>query len=483
MIPPLTRHAIQILLQGGRHTVEEIARLQGVSERSVFRIATEAVVTSIVDGVPPGGKRVGRPGKVEPFREAVRLLLKEEPGLLSVEVLRRMRLQGYDGGKSALYEFIASVRKRTPRLQMRFEGLPGEFSQHDFGHVHVEFLDGTEMYVHFFASRLKYSRRAAVTVVPDETAETLVRTLAAHLAEWGGSPSRCVFDRPKTIAVRWSKDGKVEQWNSIFAQAALDLGIGPELCWPHSPRQKGSVENLVGWVKGSFFKQRRFHDLADLEAQLADWLREVNELRACRETREIPMVRFQKEVQRLRPLRVSPEELTLRIPVVVDLLGNVVYLTNQYAMPPEAAGQPGTLYRCRDTVRIIVGRHEATYRRETGKHFQVSSAEVRAARLGAIHGVRGKRYLKRQDLLATGEAAYLHLTELLHRRPRTWYEDVDRLHELLQAQGPEVLAAAFAWANRENLYGAEYIAHYLTRNVTLPILAMGLPPEAPHDGI
>ena len=52
---------------------------------------------------------------------------------------------------------------------MRFEGLPGEFSQHDFGQVKVEFLNGTCRQIHFFASRLKYSRFMRVSLVKDET--------------------------------------------------------------------------------------------------------------------------------------------------------------------------------------------------------------------------------------------------------------------------------------------------------------------------
>ena len=36
---------------------------------------------------------------------------------------------------------------------VRFEGLRCEFSQHDFGHVDVCFVDGLKMRVHFFASR------------------------------------------------------------------------------------------------------------------------------------------------------------------------------------------------------------------------------------------------------------------------------------------------------------------------------------------
>ena len=47
-----------------------------------------------------------------------------EPRLLSVEILRRARLAGYGGGKSALYEVIASLRPPEVAVEMRFEGLP-----------------------------------------------------------------------------------------------------------------------------------------------------------------------------------------------------------------------------------------------------------------------------------------------------------------------------------------------------------------------
>ncbi len=140
------------------------------------------------------------------------------------------------------------------------EGLPGEFSQHDFGQVDVAFLDGSIRRVHFFASRLKYSRYIRVSVVKNEAVESLVRNLAEHVHSWGGVPLRCVFDRPKTVALKWRRNGEVTEWNPVFAYAMLEIGIGVELCWPQQPQQKGTVENLVGFVKSSFFKVRRFHD-------------------------------------------------------------------------------------------------------------------------------------------------------------------------------------------------------------------------------
>ena len=93
--------------------------------------------------------------------------------------------------------------------------------------------------------------RIEVTIVPNEQVETLLRTLVDHFAAMGGIPLLAVFDRPKTIALHWAKDGSVTEWNSTFAAVALDLGMGVEVCWPQRGNQKGSVENLVGWVKGS----------------------------------------------------------------------------------------------------------------------------------------------------------------------------------------------------------------------------------------
>lgn len=175
----LKRHEVQVLLRAG-HGQEEITRLTGVSVRSVRRIADEAVVEQVDDARARAERRVGRPSKVEDFRKLVVDALAEDRAMLSVEVLWRARLAGYTGGKSALYGLVASLRPTGVPLETRFEGLPGEFSQHDFGEVDVCFLDGRKRRVHFFISRLKYSRWSQVTLVPDQRAETLVRALVEH---------------------------------------------------------------------------------------------------------------------------------------------------------------------------------------------------------------------------------------------------------------------------------------------------------------
>ena len=467
MIELLKRHEIQVLRRAG-HKLREVAKLAGVSVRSVQRVEAEPAVSHVDTAAVRCERKIGRPSKAEPFRGFVVEQLAKEPELLSVELLRRARLEGYGGGKTALYELVHSIRPKPVRLMTRFEGLPGEFSQHDFGHVDVRFLDGTKRRIHFFASRLKYSRWAEVSLVPNEQVETLVRTMVDHFAAIGGIPLLAVFDRPKTVALSWSRDGQVTEWNPTFAGVVLDLGLGVELCWPHSPEQKGSIENLVKWVKGSFFKQRRFLDEEDLVCQLQEWLVEVNTRRPSRATGVIPEERMKEERPRLRLLKVAPAELALRVPVTVGPTGEVVYDTHRYSMPPDSLGIPGTLFVYRDRVRIVAGRYEAVHERLFGPPGKSTLPEHRAQRVAAASGKRAKRYMQREHLLDLGPAALEYLTELTHRRPRVWIRDVDRLHALLEEHGESALRAAFERGLREHAIGSEYIAHYLKTPKTPP---------------
>jgi hypothetical protein len=344
---------------------------------------------------------------------------------------------------------------------VRFEGLPGEFSQHDFGHVDVRFIDGTKKRVHFFASRLKYSRWAQVTLVEDETVESLLRPLVEHFEAMGGVPLVAVFDRPKTIVLKWNKDSTVVEYNPTFAQVMLELGVGVELCWPRSGWQKGSIERIVGWVKGSFFKQRRFMDEADLHRQLAEWHDEINTRVASRATGVTPLARMADEHARMRPLQLKPRGLALRIPVVVGVTGMVLHDTHLYSMAPEAIGLPGTLYLYKDKIRIVAGRFIAEHERLFVPHAKSVLPEHRAEMVAAVSGKRAKRYYKREQLLGLGRVAFEYLTELVYRKPKTWADDVDALFDLMQLYGDGPTRYALELALGEKTFGAEYVAHFI----------------------
>lgn len=319
---------------------------------------------------------------------------------------------------------------------MRFEGVAGEFSQHDFGHVRVTYDTGRTETLHFFASRLKFSRWSHVMLVPNEKIEALVRALLAGLEAFGGVPLVCVFDNPKTIVVR--HDGPKIEWNPTFAQVAADMRFGPERCTPGRGQEKGSVENLVKWVKGSFFKVRRFHDREDLERQLAEGHREVNVDRPSRATGVPPAARMEEERQRLRPLPYSAADYPLRFPVSVTVTAMVEYEGIRYSMPPKSIGMPGTLFLYPRRVRIVERHYDVEHPRLPDVGRTSYRPEHRAQLLAEVSGERGKLYLKRRPMIFTTNKPVEAWGKVLHD-PDLAEAILDRVLErgrVIQLRGP-----------------------------------------------
>jgi transposase len=400
---------------------------------------------------------------VEEWRDRVAAVLAAEPALPTVEILHRVRQQDYAGGKSALYELVRELRPRSTTPLVRFEGVAGEFSQHDFGQVEVRYLDGTRDRLHFFVSRLKYSRWVDVRVVENEGVESLVRSVLSGFESFGGVPLVAVFDNPKTVVL--SREGGRIQWNDTFGQTALDYRFAPELCTPRRGQEKGSAENLVGFVKNGFFKVRRFHDRADLIAQLIEWQLEVNTVRPCRATGVPPAARIVAERERLRPLAIPAAEYALRFPVYVGPTGLVTFQGYCYSMPPEAIGIPGMLWLYPERVRIVAGRFEREHARVPEQGKDSIHPEDRAARLAQVSGKRGRLYLKRQEILDLGPAAEAFFTEIVHRHRFTWPSEVEQLHAALVQHGPAALHRALAIAHQRELYGAPHVLRLLAKEV------------------
>ena len=454
----LDRHAVQALLAAGVRP-RQAARQFGVSRRTIERIAREAVVVSGEEAAARRARGVGRPRVEEAVRTRVAALLAEDATLPPGEIWRRFREDGTPLGLSTVYRVLARVRATRPAdLLVRFEGVAGEFAQFDFGEASVRLVDGTRPVVHFAAYRLKYSRWMHVVLVSNERVEALVRSLLASFACAGGVPLRVVFDNPKTVVLTHEERRPV--WNPTLAQAAIDYGFTVELCTPHQPQQKGAVENLVGFVKRSFFRARHFQDLAtDLPAQLGAWLVEVNTVRPSRATREIPAARLPAEQARMRPLPVPPAAYGLRVPVTVGPTAMVTHQGIRYAMPAAACGLPATLWLYPDRVKIVTAgsRHEATHPRFPTFGTVSYLPGQRAAQLAAVAGARKRLYFMRERLLELGPVGEGYLTELIHQRPHTWKGDVERLFALLEELGEEPCRTLLQRALFQRLIGAEYV--------------------------
>jgi hypothetical protein len=331
--------------------------------------------------ISPQKRSVGRPSKAQPYRQFVLDLLLKQPNLRSLEIVRRARQAGYDGGKSALYSLIASVRPRRSRPLADHDRVPGEIARHGFGQVDVRFRDGGERSLTFFVSRLEYSRWVVASLVPDQGVETCVRTMVAHYTAMGGVPLLAAFDRARPVGIRTDADGQVLEWDPAFAYASLQIGLGVEVR-ARRGADRGPGTNLGNWLKLAFFKSATFVDEADLVRQLGDWLQEHNSREQSEISGKAPAILLAEERQRLRPIKVQPNELALRFPVLVGPRAVVVHDGQSYAMPADAVGLVGMLHLYPDRVAIVAGRYEATHPRHPAAALnmpgEIAAAPVRA---------------------------------------------------------------------------------------------------------
>ena len=447
MIDVMTRSKIHHLSEAGV-LQSEIAVQCGVGLRSVERVLSEPVpsLTDLKSG-QLGKRRNGRPPKADDAMvERFRLLLEGEPTLPATEALRRAREWGFRGGRSQTAALVQRLRPK-PRKEpiVRFEGLPGEYAQFDFGECVVPFVSTGKERVQFFAGRLKFSRYMHVVLVPDQQAETLVRSLFACLIEFGGSPKEWVFDNPRTVRISPIGAHPIVL-HRYLRQAVAECRVIPTLCAPRSGNQKGSVERLVGFVKNSFLRVRRFRDFNDLQTQLAEWLHEVNHVRPCDATRRIPAAVLAEEATLLaqRPVRCSPEAWAIEETATVTPMGTISFRGTSYSATARYLGAPATLLVRKGTIDIRVGDEKCEHRRADHTREVRRLPAHREDVLAVLHGRRKLATFRRQCLLELGQPAWQFLGQLVHRCPHgSWEKPCSELYELLTDHSDRAMLDAF----------------------------------------
>jgi transposase len=262
----MARSTIKFLKQQGRFNTHN-ASVVGCDRHTVARVLGEPTD-------PP--RRRHRTSSLDGRRDAVLSWIAEDiPATRMLELARQDPTAPYTGGASTFYRFVTELRVErdagAPPV-IRFEGLPGEYVQWDWGEARVP-LGGPRVKRVFLAGRLKYSRVSAIRWRTQMDLETLLRAMLEIVESWGGVPWAWVFDNMKTVTLGRDAEG-LPRWNPAFWRFATEVGFHPELCDPGAAQQKGSVENLVKWVKTNFLPGRGFADDDDLATQSLTWEQE-----------------------------------------------------------------------------------------------------------------------------------------------------------------------------------------------------------------
>lgn len=309
----------------------EIAERLGVSDRMVRKYLKPDFGTA---------PRKIRESLLDPFKDLIDTVLEESPFFNLVVLAKRLRAQGYAGGKSILREYAAEKRQEIlTKAILRFETEPGRQAQVDWKECGRWLLDGMEQKLYAFVMLLGYSRKPFVLFTTSMKTSTL---LAAHLRAFeffGGVPWEILYDNMKTA---WLFKGTEWVVNPALLALASSCGFEPRRCQVRRPQTKGKVERFIGYLGNNFLPTARGQGLSSLE-ELNDavnrWLVEVDEER-LREFGETRTERFRKEREHLRPwvAEAAPDVREI-VPLSVSREGFLRYETNRYSVSAQHLGK------------------------------------------------------------------------------------------------------------------------------------------------
>lgn len=339
-------------------------------------------------------------------------------------------------------------RTRRPQEDVPF----GDQCQVDFGMTRI----ASGMAVYIFAAVLGASRARYVAVQdhPFRTVE-VIRHILRAFRYFGGRVRRLVIDQDRLMTVS-ENNGEI-RYTEAFAHFIDEQDVSVWLCRKADPESKGKVENLVKFVKTSFFSARTFETVEEIHEPLAEWLVRRANGKIHRETGRVPSVVLERDEQpAMRPCRKSIYEEEASVNGQgrkANEKGMISYMGNEYSVPDEYARGTVMVRHGGETIRVYdadTGEEIAKHRVPEGKGKKVVSAAHLTER-GKGAGDAYEALGKRVDRPEWG--AFLKANREISGG-RYWKEQTRRLEKLLDGvSDTEVLYEAIAFCVDTNSCG------------------------------
>ena len=313
----------------GGKSIKELARATGLSRNTVRR--------ALRSERPPSYARAPREGVLEPFKDEIHRLLREDPKLPGVRVRELLEPLGCRAGKTVVDDYLREVRPLFAAPRRTFQRTvyrPGELCQFDVWSPRAEVPvgHGQTRRGWVVVACLGFSRVGAGMLVFSTQTEDLLAGIAGCLQRLGGLPRVLVWDRQAGI------HGHGGHPSEAFAAFCGQLRVGWRFCEPADPQAKGAVERLQGYAETNFEPGRVFANERDFQDQLDGWFVKVN-ARTHKTLRERPIDRLRNELEVMASLPAALPETAQRW---VTRVAPDPYLridTNDYSLDPRLVGR------------------------------------------------------------------------------------------------------------------------------------------------
>lgn len=313
---------------------------QGYSHRQIARMTGLHRVTVkkyLNEGQLPVYHKTDRASLLQPYQELIGNWLSQE-NFQATRIYELLTAQGYKGSYDTVQRYVKALKERRDRIAyIRFETMPGQQAQVDFGDFQIEEPDGSKKTVYCFIMVLGYSRHMYIEFIEDCTMPNFLACHQHAFGFFGGLPSEILYDNMKNVVVKHLV-GTVE-WNRTFSSFCVHYGFKPVAAPPYSPWVKGKVERPIHYVRERFWRGYVFNSLAQANSDIRQWINTVAGQRIHGTVQEQVCVRFQRERPSLGALPVHPFDICEKVYRKVYKDCQVSFNGNRYVVPHEYVEQ------------------------------------------------------------------------------------------------------------------------------------------------
>ena len=245
------------------------------------------------------------------------------------------------------------------RSTVRFETAPGQQLQIDFGSLQVPIADQSRK-IFLFVATLGYSRRTFVDVFLHERQSAWMHGIEGAFRYFGGTPQELLLDNARPLVHKHNVQTREIIFNGRFGSFCKYWGVTPRACAPYRARTKGKDERGVGYVKHNAIAGHCFASIDALRGHLAQWMREVADVRTHGTTGEPPIQRFDRD-ERAVLVPVNGRAPFLQVRELVRCVHSDACIeldTNRYSVPWRLIGESVTVVVAERQIRILYAGHE-----------------------------------------------------------------------------------------------------------------------------
>jgi transposase len=395
------------------------------------------------------------PSKLDPFKNAIIHMLETHP-YSAIQILQRIRDEGFEGGYSILKDYVRKVRPRRSPAFLKLAFAPGECAQVDWGSYGSVGVGDTRRRLSFFVMVLCYSRMMYLEFTVSQTMEHFLACHQNAFDAFGAVPGKIMVDNLKSAVLK-RIIGQAPVFHPTYLDFANHYGFTIAPCGVRKAHEKGRVENGVGYVKKNFLAGLDLPDFHALNPAAQHWLTHIANVRIHGETRKKPLEMFQEEKAGLLPLPPHPYDIAMVSQVRASSQFRVTLDTNHYSVPAEYAGTPLTLKLYPDRLAIyhgdkLIARHARSFDRHRDFEDPDHPKELIAQRKKA----RDQKIFMRFLALSVRARDYYRELEKRRMNPR---HHVQKIVALSEIYGPDKVARAMEDAFFFQAFSCEYIAN------------------------